>query len=130
MPYKPSAIVIYEGDNDITAEFLTQDVVLETFKLFVRLTERYLPRTSVYFISIKPSPKREEFIDKLLITNVLIEEYCNKKNNLHYIDITEPMYDEMGEIRHDIYHNDLLHMNQKGYKIWSKIIKRELMKIY
>jgi lysophospholipase L1-like esterase len=127
LPYKPNTIVLYEGDNDLTADFLTHEVVLSTFKLFVRLTERYLPNTHIYFISIKPSPAREEFLDKMLITNMLIEEYCNKGRHLHYIDITQEMFDSYGEIRRDIFEYDELHMNRKGYDIWSKIIKHALL---
>ena len=127
-PYKPSAIVLYEGDNDITASFLTLDVVLSTFNLFVRLTEKYIPNTHIYFISIKPSPAREKYLDKMLITNKYIEDYCNKNSNLHYIDITFNMYDELGEIRRDIFSRDELHMNKEGYSIWAKIIKDALLK--
>jgi len=123
MPYKPSAIVLYEGDNDITAPFLTSDVTLKMFKVFVRLTERYLPETKIFFLSIKPSPARIKFTDKLLITNELIKEECNKKSHLFYIDITEKMYDKNGEVRKDIFQKDKLHMNKKGYEIWTDIIK-------
>jgi len=128
VPYKPSVIVLYEGDNDITANFLTHEVVLSAFKLFVRMTEQYLPNTHIYFVSIKPSPAREKYLDKMLLTNVLIEEYCKEKSNLHYIDITTQMYDSYGEIRRDIYLSDGLHMNRRGYEIWAKIIKDELLK--
>lgn len=128
IPYKPAAVVLYEGDNDITASFLTLEVVLLTFKLFVRLTEKYIPNTHIYFISIKPSPSREKYTDKMLITNKYIEDYCNEKSNLYYIDITLNMYDNMGEIRRDIFLRDELHMNKKGYLIWTKIIKDALLK--
>ncbi len=127
MPYKPSKIVLYEGDNDIMATFLTPYVILDAFKLFVRMRDKYLPDTKIYFLSIKPSPRREKVTDKLLITNMLIEEYCKEIPDLEYIDITEPMYEEYGEIRQDIFKKDMLHMNKAGYKIWSKIIKDSLL---
>ncbi len=126
IPYEPAAIVLYEGDNDITAPFLTAEVTLKMFKLFVRLTEMYLPNTKVFFLSIKPSPARVKFMDKLLITNKLIEEECDNKDNFFYIDITENMYDENGEVRKDIFQKDKLHMNAKGYEIWTDIIKKFL----
>jgi len=127
LPYKPCSIVLYEGDNDVTANFLTHEVVLSAFKLFTRMTEKYIPDTHIYFVSIKPSPSREKYLDKMLITNVIIEEYCNSKRNLHYIDITNEMFDNMGEIRRDIFLRDELHMNAKGYDIWKKIIKNALL---
>ncbi len=128
LKYQPSKIVLYEGDNDITAAFLTPEIVLKCFKLFVQLTENYLPGTPIFFISVKISPSREEFMDKLLITNMLIQEYCRNHPNLYYIDITQPMYDEYGNIRRDIFQSDELHLNESGYEIWTKIIKEALLK--
>jgi lysophospholipase L1-like esterase len=127
LKYQPSKIVLYEGDNDITASFLTPDVVLKCFELFVKLTEIYLPGTTIYFISIKLSPSREKFIDKLLITNMMIKEYCNLHPKLHYIDITEKMYDSDGNIRTDIFLSDKLHLNEKGYELWTDIIKKNII---
>ncbi|MCF6367167.1 MAG: hypothetical protein L3J35_13330 [Bacteroidales bacterium] len=128
MPYKPSAIVLYEGDNDVLAPFLTPENILKAFKLFVRMAEKYLPETDIYFLSIKPSPKRINYIDKMLITNMLIKEFCITEKKLHYIDITEPMYDISGNILNNIFQKDKLHMNKKGYEIWAKIIKDALLK--
>ena len=127
LPYEPSTIVLYEGDNDITATFLTPDITLKMFKLFVRLSERYLPDTKIYFLSIKPSPARVKFTDKMLITNMLIKEECAKNINLEYINITDTMYDYDGEINANLFAKDMLHMNKEGYKIWTKIIKEFLL---
>jgi len=127
LKYKPSKIVLYEGDNDITASFLTPETVFNCFKLFIQLTENYLPGTPVYFISIKLSPAREKYMDKLLITNMMIEEYCHTRPNLYYIDITQNMYDDYGNVRTDIFLSDELHLNEKGYQLWTDIIKKALI---
>ncbi len=127
-PYMPKAIVVYEGDNDVLAPFLTPEVILKSFVVFTELTEQYLPRTKIFFVSIKPSPSRLNYLSKMQKTNRLIKDYCNKNKNLFYIDITKQMFDKNGQIREDIFRNDRLHMNEKGYKIWSKIIKTELLK--
>ncbi len=127
-PYKPKAIVIYEGDNDVLAPFLTPEIILKSFDIFKELTEQYLPKTKIFFISIKPSPSREEYLSKMKETNELIKQYCIKNKGLYYIDITKPMFTENGQIREDIFRNDRLHMNEKGYKIWGEIIKEALLK--
>jgi lysophospholipase L1-like esterase len=127
LKYKPSKIVLYEGDNDITASFLTPETVFKCFKWFVQLTENYLPGTPVYFVSIKLSPAREKFMDKLLITNMMIEEYCRIRPNVYFIDITGNMYDDYGNIRTDIFLSDKLHLNEKGYQLWTDIIKNALL---
>ena len=128
-PYKPKAIVVYEGDNDILAPFLTPEVILKSFDIFVELTKQYLPKTKIFFLSIKPSPSRINYLNKMRKTNKLIKNYCEKDKDLFYIDITKQMFDEKGNIREDIFRKDRLHMNEKGYKIWSKIIKEELSRI-
>ncbi len=128
IPYNPATIVLYEGDNDIMAPFLSPEVILKMFKIFVRMTERYLPETDIYFLSIKPSPSRIDYIDKMLITNMLIEEYCKEKTKLNYIDITDSMYDLNGEIKLDIFQKDEIHMNEKGYELWKEIVKDALLK--
>ena len=127
-PYKPKAIVIYEGDNDVLAPFLTPEVILKSFDIFVQLINQNLPATKIFFVSIKPSPSRFQYLSKMKKTNTLIKKYCRKNKNLFYIDITKPMFDKNGRIREDIFGKDELHMNEIGYKIWAKIIKNELLK--
>lgn len=127
-PYKPNAIVVYEGDNDVLAPFLTPDVILKSFIIFSELTKQYFPKTKILFISIKPSPSRFNYLTKMHKTNKLIHNFCKKDENLFYIDITKPMFNKSGKIREDIFQNDRLHMNEKGYKIWAKIIKNALLK--
>jgi lysophospholipase L1-like esterase len=129
IPYQPAAIVLYEGDNDILAPFLTPEVILETFKLFFDLCKKYLPDTKIFFVSIKPSPSRIAYHEKMRLTNQLIKEFCETDNQLYYIDITEKMYNYDGSIREDIFLSDKLHLNQKGYEIWSEIIRKSLIRI-
>lgn len=126
-PYNPSAIVIYEGDNDVLAPFLTPELILKSFDIFVQLTKQYLPNTKIFFVSIKPSPARAAYLKKMNKTNRLIRNYCEKDKYLFYIDITKQMFCKNGQIRQDIFRKDLLHMNEKGYNIWRKIIKKELI---
>jgi len=125
-PYKPAGIIIYEGDNDVMAPFLTPEVILKSFVIFTELTKQYLQKTKIFFVSIKPSPSRAEYLSKMEASNKLIYEYCNKDNDLFYVDITKPMFTDSGKIRDDIFQKDMLHMNEKGYKIWAKIIKKAL----
>ena len=127
-PYNPSAIVIYEGDNDVLAPFLTPVVILKSFDILIQLSKQFLPNTKIFFVSIKPSPSRVDYLKKMQETNLLIKSYCTKDKNLFYIDITKQMFNEEGQIREDIFRKDRLHMNKKGYKIWSEIIKSELMR--
>lgn len=127
-PYKPKAILFYEGENDIAEGKLPVEILVH-FKEFCRMVDKKLAGTTVYFISIKPSYAHEKVWLKMQITNALIKEFCENRQNTFYIDTASAMLNDKGEIRNDIYIDGMLHMNAKGYKIWTDIVKKELENI-
>jgi hypothetical protein len=64
VPYHPSLILVYAGDNDIK-DGKTPERVLADFQLFVEKVHSALPHVPIGFISIKPSPSRKEFLDQI-----------------------------------------------------------------
>ena len=125
IPYRPSAVVLYAGDNDIAAK-KSPDRVLEDFKSFVSVVHASLPGIPIYFASIKPSPRRWEMWEDMKRANALIERYCVDTSYLAYVDVSTPMLDETGIVRGDLYLDDNLHMNADGYRLWTSIIKPRL----
>ena len=59
-------------------------------------------------------------------TNDLIREFCNSNDLLHYIDITEVMMED-GIVKNDLFKWDGIHMNAKGYELWTSVIRAILM---
>ena len=57
LPYKPRAIVVYEGDNDV-AIGVGPEEIRDTFRKFVHKVHAALPQTRIYFLAIKPSYSR------------------------------------------------------------------------
>lgn len=126
LPYNPKTIVLYAGENDLTSKQTSPHNVLETLKIFVNMTNFYLPATNIYFISIKPSIARKHLWRKMELTNMLIRDYMEAKGKINYIDVSSSMLKKNGEIRTDIFVADNLHLNQNGYQIWTKIIKPKI----
>ncbi|KAA3617375.1 MAG: hypothetical protein D8M58_02655 [Calditrichaeota bacterium] len=124
-PYKPKAIVFYEGDNDIASGKPPVEVLVH-FKEFCRQVNQKLKNTPVYFISIKPSIARKKVWPQMQEANALIKEFCDTRQNVFYIDTAAGMLTETGEIRDDIFIKDMLHMNDTGYKIWADLVKAQL----
>ncbi len=120
-PYKPRQIFVYEGDNDINAGVSPQEV-FDNFKTFVGRVNQKLPDTEIVFISIKPSPSRIDVFDEMKKANRMIKTYTEETKNVRYVDIFNPMLDDNGNIRPDIFIEDNLHMNDKGYDIWQRVI--------
>ncbi len=129
-PYQPRQIVIYEGDNDVaSSDKITADSVLNRFKKLFFLIREKLPRkTSVVFISIKPSPSRQRLMPVMARANSLIKKFMEKEKNASFADVYHRMLNKDGTPDRDIFTEDELHMNAKGYAIWQKIIEPYLMK--
>lgn len=128
-PYEPRQILIYEGDNDVaSSDKITADSVLNRFKTLFYLIRKKLPKTSIAFVSIKPSLAREKLMPVMAKANSLIKNFLKDKKNAAFIDVYHSMLNEDGTPKKDIFIGDGLHMNAKGYAIWQKIIKPYLLK--
>jgi len=128
-PYQPRQIVIYEGDNDVaSSDKITADSVLNRFKTLFYLIRKKLPNTSIAFVSIKPSISRQSLMPEMAKANSLIKNFLKNKKHAAFIDVYHSMLNKDGTPKKDIFIEDGLHMNAKGYDIWQKIIKPYLLK--
>ncbi|MGZ5254346.1 MAG: GDSL-type esterase/lipase family protein [Flavitalea sp.] len=125
-PYKPSKVVIYAGENDI-AQNKTANEVFDRFRILFGMIRAELKDVPVVFVSIKPSPSRESYLSEVKQANKLIRAYLAKQKNTSYVDVFTPMLNSDGSFK-DIYVEDRLHMNRKGYDIWKEVIGKELGK--
>jgi lysophospholipase L1-like esterase len=128
LPYKPNIIVLYCGENDISNDQTTSEQVLQSFKEFHKYLRKNLPKTQLYYVSMKPSVSRWKYWQKVNEANLKIEAFIKKHKNYHYIDTATKMLDSDGMVFQDIFIADNLHMNEKGYAIWTEVIKPELEK--
>lgn len=124
-PYEPSEILVYEGDNDIAAKKEPAQIAKE-FREFAQLVHRHLPKAKIYFVAIKPSPSRVKLMPQAAEANKMVADYCATKSWLNYIDVVSAMLDANGKPRPEIFVSDNLHMNGKGYELWTKIVRRAL----
>jgi lysophospholipase L1-like esterase len=130
LPHKPEIIVLYSGDNDLANDHTKARDVLQSFKDLDAYLKEHLPDTRLFFISIKPSISREKYWPKMKKANKLLRKYMKKDPRLTFMDIASPVIDDAGKIRDDIFLEDNLHLNEKGYAIWTSIVKPYLMEVY
>jgi lysophospholipase L1-like esterase len=124
-PYAPSTIVFYAGGNDINAK-KSAETVANDFKTFVGKVHEKLPNTHIAYISIAGNPSRWAQVDDVRKANQLIREFTATQPHLSFIDVFPHMMAENGEPRPDIFLADRLHMNEKGYAIWTKVVDEHL----
>jgi lysophospholipase L1-like esterase len=126
-PYHPREIVLYVGENDIPAG-ATADTVLGRTKQLITAIRAQLPETPITYISIKPSPSRDQYRQTVKDANSLIKEYLKTQHNIKWVDVFTPMLTKDGNSRPEIFQKDMLHLNKDGYKIWKKLVKPTLVK--
>ena len=121
LAYQPKQIFIYEGDNDISRSKST-NAIMDTTKLLVSKIRASLPNTTIVFIAAKPSVERWHRRKNYLLLNEALSEYTCRHDYLDFANIWDPMLGDNGLIRSDLFIKDGLHMNAKGYEIWTKVI--------
>ena len=121
VPYKPSMVVFYAGDNDVNDGHSAQQV-FDDYLAFVARVRRDLPATPIAFISIKPSPSRAALLPVMTEANAKIRAYAAAHPHLAYIDVASGMLDAKGQPRAELFGPDMLHMNRAGYDLWRGII--------
>jgi len=121
VPYKPSMIVFYAGDNDINDGHSAQQV-FDDYVAFVTRVRKDLPTTPIAFLSIKPSPSRAKLLPVMNEANAKIRAYAAAHPHLIYIDVASKMLDASGQPRAELFIEDRLHMNRAGYDLWRGII--------
>lgn len=129
IPYHPKQVVIYCGDNDLAAsDSINADTVLARFVRLFEIIRINLPGENILYVSIKPSPSRIRLREKMEQANLLIQTYISLQQHAAFIDVYHKMLNPDGSIMTDIFLEDKLHMNDKGYAIWQKVIKPYLSK--
>ncbi len=117
----PDILFIYEGDNDIAGN-KKPGLVLKQAKELAKKIQYDLPKAEIIFISPKPSIARESLKKKYTKLNKRLGRYCNRTKGVEFADVWYPMLDNSGRVFQDIFLEDGLHMNKKGYDIWGKVI--------
>jgi len=121
LDFNPSKVIIYEGDNDISSGHKI-NFILKNIKSIIKKIEKKNKYVQIILISAKPSIMRWDLRKKYIQLNKKYKNLALKNNNIHYADIWSQMIDS-GELKTDIFIEDGLHLNEKGYKIWEKVLR-------
>lgn len=121
-PYYPHAIVMYAGDNDV-ADGDSPAHVRDDFAAFVRKSRSLDPGVPIAFIAIKPSVARKALLPQIREANALVREYAASERGVTYLDVFTPMLGPDGQPQVKWFIGDGLHMNRKGYMLWTSIVR-------
>jgi lysophospholipase L1-like esterase len=128
-PYAPKQIVLYCGENDFaSSDTVTVELVLQRFKTLYALIRAKYPAVPFLYVSMKPSPSRARLMNKFKTANAAIAAFLKTEKKAAFADVYSKMLLANGSPMDDIFIQDNLHMNAKGYKIWQAVLQPLLLK--
>ena len=119
--YQPVKVFIYEGDNDIGAKKRPKAIVA-TSKRVLNALQQKKQDMEIVLISPKPSLLRWSSRGKYKRLNRKLNRLASKMDGVYFVDVWHPMLDKR-TVKQDIFIEDGLHMNTKGYDIWYEVLK-------
>ncbi len=124
--YSPKQVFIYEGDNDINSNKPLLYVLNNMISLVFAL--QYQGIEDIVIISPKPSIARWQLKESYEKLNEALKTVASIDDGVRFADVWTPMLNEDGSLKEDLFIDDGLHMNKKGYDIWIKVIAPLLLK--
>lgn len=118
-PYDVRTVVLYAGENDVN-DGLSPERVRDDFLVFKSRVRKNFPKAKLVFISLKPSPSRWKLEGEFRKTNELIKSEISKDKRAVFVDMWPAMLGADNQPRRELFVADMLHMNEKGYKIWRE----------
>lgn len=126
LPYNPKKIFIYEGDNDLNSGKSPDEVLTTMDSLITLIRTKISSKVQVYLISPKPSLSRWHLKARYEEYNKKLQALVSTRKKTYFVDVWSPSLDAKGNVLKDIFLEDGLHMNEKGYTIWVKQIQKYL----
>jgi lysophospholipase L1-like esterase len=129
VPLAPPLILLYEGDNDLSVGHKSPLTIYEDFMTFMQMVEQKLPKTKVAMYALRPSIARESTMPLQREINQKLKEYCEKHpKNAFFIDVYDKLLTRDGKPNGDLLLDDKLHLNEKGYEVWTRETREFLKK--
>jgi lysophospholipase L1-like esterase len=120
--HKPDLVVLYCGENDI-AENATAGQVMDRFTKFMKLYTSSFPSTPLIYIAMKPSLARWNLWEEYQEADSQISAIISQSENATFIDLSPSMLKKNGTLKKNIFIQDGLHMNTKGYEGWTTMLR-------
>jgi lysophospholipase L1-like esterase len=129
LPYEPSAVVVYCGDNDLGAwTGKTSDTIVDDFERFADRVHGALPEIRIFFVSIKPSRLRRAQWPEQRRANQRIAELAAGHAGVEYLDIATAMLMGRDVPPRRLFTWDGLHLSAEGYALWTRTLRPVLLR--
>lgn len=136
---RPKLAVLMIGTNNSNREDYTAEEIADGIKAICAQIREKLPKTKILILAIFPRGDAEQRKDmehgatfnpqwaKNAEASQLASQIADGKH-IFYLDINHAFLDENGVLSRDIM-PDLLHLNEKGYKMWAEAMEPTVKKL-
>ncbi|MEM6689161.1 MAG: GDSL-type esterase/lipase family protein [Planctomycetota bacterium] len=127
VPHDFQAVVIFiangiagkENDQDpddmaVWAEFVVERV------------RQHQPEAAIVLVEVTPSRARYDVWPVIQDVNVHLRRIALSTDNTYTVNTSEHFLTPDGQPRESLFVDDKLHLNDEGYKLWGKLIRRRL----
>ncbi len=121
LKYKPKVVVVYAGDNDCSGKLPPASVAGDFEKLADTIHEA-LPNTEIICLSVKRSDSRKHLWPQMEQVNKLYKKYAQTQSYITYVDVDAVLLTEDGTPDPELYLSDRLHLSEKGYAAWNRLL--------
>lgn len=121
LPQNPKTIVLYAGDNDL-GNRKSSNKVIELYIALLEKIDQHFSGIPIAIVGIKPSPARQPLLAEISQTNDMLARLAKTRPNTQFIDFYAALINEEGQPNADLFDNDSLHLNEKGYKKLSQCL--------
>jgi len=121
LDYNPSQVFIYEGDNDINAK-KSPRAIIGTMEDILGVLQTRRPEMDIVLISAKPSISRWHLKRKYKRFNKRLRKLAAQTQGVRFADVWNVMLNKR-KLKRDLFIEDGLHMNSKGYDLWHEVLK-------
>jgi lysophospholipase L1-like esterase len=104
----------------------TPKEVAALFRNVLKTIRKSHPLTPVFWIAVTPAPSRWKVWPEIQKANELIRNICEQKKNAYFIKTDFAFLNENGKPMDELFRDDKLHLTEKGYAVWTQIIRTEL----
>lgn len=123
-PLKPRALVWYEGDNDLPCGYSPEETFFLTERVFEWVRKDFTD-IKIFILPTKICPARAAFKESCDLYRAMLYNYAKENERVFYIEYFDMLYNG-SETRLDIFEEDKLHFNAKGYEELSAIVYKSL----
>ena len=114
--------------NDITGSDQDKkpEEVASLFRSVLKTIRNSHPVTPVFWIEITPTASRWKVWPEIQKANTLIKRVCDNERNTYFITTSYAFLNDKGLPKDELFRDDQLHLTEKGYAVWTEIIRKEL----